>query len=95
MNGKKIVNIDIWYNGNIISCNWFILTLVFDDLQNTARFYYQIGIKQTINNVDSFKQIAVGNTNITGVDYQKWGESEDVNEAAYAIASKNLKLQLI
>lgn len=95
MNGKEIVNIDIWYNGAFVSCNWFILTLVFDDLQATARFYYQIGIKQTIDNVDSFKQIVDGNTNITGAEYQTWGESTDINDAAYVIISENLNLQLI
>lgn len=94
MQGKAIQNIQIWYNGNFVTCNWFVLTLVFDDLANVARFYYQIGQKQTIDNIESFKMITDGNENITGADYQAWGESADINEAAYIIIAENLNLVL-
>jgi len=95
MNGKEIVNIDIWNNGAFVSCNWFVLTLVFDDLQNVARFYYEIGQMETIDSIETFKQIVNGNANIEGAEYQTWGESADINQAAYIIISENLNLQLI
>lgn len=95
MTGKRIENIDIWANGFFVSCNWFVLTLVFDDLQNVARFYYQIGKEQTINGTQTFSQVVNGNENITGIAYDEWGESQDINKAGYAILATKLNLKLI
>lgn len=92
MNGKEIVNIDIWSNGSFVSCNWLIITLVFDDLINVARFYYEIGI---YNVNDGFKSIVNGNENLTGTDYENWGNSKDINEEAYILVAQNLNLQIV
>lgn len=92
MNGKEIVPVNIWNNGIFVSCNWLIITLVFDDLTNVARFYYQIGV---YNLTDGFKNIVDGNDVLTGTDYQNWGDSQDINAEAYILVAENLNLQIV
>lgn len=92
MNGKEIVSIDIWNNGTFVSCNWLIITLVFDDLINVARFYYEIGV---YNVNEGFKSIANGNEVLTGDDYETWGESQNINDEAYILIAEKLNLQIV
>lgn len=92
MNGKEIQDISIWSNGNNVICNWLLITLVFDDLTNVARFYYQIG---TYNVNDGFKSIIDGNEVLTGADYITWGDSQDINNEAYTLIAENLNLQIL
>ena len=90
MNGKQINTISIWCNGAIINCNWLLCTLVFDDLVNVARFYYELGVQ----NEDGFLKVQIGNVSISGEDYVNWDESSSVNDAAYQIVAQKLNLTI-
>ena len=88
MNGKQINTVAIWANGEIINCNWLICTLVFDDLVNVARFYYELGVQDE----DGFLKVQIVNVSISGEDYVNWDESSSVNDAAYQIVAQKLNL---
>lgn len=95
--GYSIQPIQIWVNGEIKTANFIICQIVFDDLKNTATFLYQI-IDQVTNaetgNLDNYLLLQ-GNTFITGVDYEQWGDSSDINYAGYEYVCSKLNLTLV
>jgi hypothetical protein len=97
MLGYSIQPIQLWVNGEIKTANFIVVSIVYDDLKNTATFYYQI-IDQVLNsetgNLENYILIS-GNCYITGADYDTWGESDDINFAAYQYTCNKLNLTLI
>ena len=81
---KKIQNISIWYNGEMVLGTIFNLNSINDNLSMNATFYYQIF---SDNNI----QLTEGNLIMEGKDYQDW----NTNEYAYNWAAKKLNLQIL
>lgn len=93
MNGKNIQPIQIWQNGTFVTANFFALQLIFDNLFNTAKFYYVLYNKSGTPAI--YTQVTDGNSNISGTQYIAWGQSQDVNEEAYTIVAQNLNISII
>lgn len=97
MLGYSIQPIQLWVNGEIKTANFIIVSIVYDDLKNTATFYYQI-IDQVLNsetgNLENYILIS-GNCYITGDNYDVWGATDDINFAAYQYVCSQLNITLI
>lgn len=74
--------INIWKDGSQLTATEFILTSIFDDLENEARFHYSL---QTTEGYD----IANGNLDMRD-DYENW---DGTNAWAYSWAMEKLGLQ--
>ena len=84
----KIQDISIWNNGIDQIANNITAQIDFDNLKDQARFFYYLGGDQNTN-------ITSGYVEISGADYISWGESTDVNLAAYEYIANQLGLTLI
>jgi len=94
--GYSIQPIQIWIDGQAINGNYIEASIVNDNLSNYAQFYWVISNSTT--NVDGSitkQAIDQGNTTISGNDYVIWGETTDVNYAAYQYICSKLNLTLI
>jgi hypothetical protein len=82
---KTIQPIQIWVNGKIVSATIFSLNCIFDNLLNSANFYYQL--------LDSnLLKVADGNLTMIEPDYTAdW----TTNNAAYLWAATKLSLDII
>jgi hypothetical protein len=85
---KAIQPVSIWANGVNSQATQLSLTIINDNLSTSATLYYQLLSEDGI-------QLAQGNLNIDGEEYQTWGEASDVNSEAYVIAATKLALTLI
>ena len=98
----KIKAITTWQNGQEKLGTEFNLSIVNDNLIDSATFYYNIyseeisHIDNNIKIIDSPAQkLLEGNLYITGQDYIDWGKNQDINYAAYILAANKLNLQLL
>lgn len=85
---KQIEPVSIWANGVNSQATQLSLTIINDNLSTSATLYYQLLTEDGV-------QLAQGNLTIDGEEYQRWGETSDVNSEAYVIAAANLSLTLI
>jgi hypothetical protein len=85
---KAIQPVLIWANGVNSQATQLSLTIINDNLSTSATLYYQLL-------AEDGTQLAQGNLTIEGEQYQSWGESSDINNAAYEIASTKLALTLV
>ena len=85
---KQIQPITIWYNGQIIEANKFIMTSTNDNLVNNANFNYNLYHNDTI-------VLAQGNLTMNGTDYINYSSSPDSNEYAYQWGATQLNLTLV
>lgn len=93
--GKKIQDIQIWVSGNLVNGNYIEASIVNDNLHDYAQFLWEIS-NLTVNGNEEVKQILErGNTTISGNDYTIWGETQDINLAAYQYICTQLNLTLI
>lgn len=84
---KQIQPISIWVNGADQTATLFNLIIINDNLTNSATFYWQL--------LDSAKiKLADGNLTIGEPDYDVWGSTADVNQAAYDWAASQLNITL-
>jgi len=84
---KQIQPIQIWVNGSSQTATVFNLIIINDNLLNSATFYWQL--------LDSAEiKLADGNLTIVEPQYDQWGTSSDVNQAAYEWAATQLNLTL-
>ena len=82
---KQIQPLQIWVNGSIKEAIYFYLQINFDNLADTAVFYYSLN--------DSEKsKLADGNLSMTGEAYLAWNGS---NSYAWDFAAGELGLVLI
>ena len=85
---KAIQPVLIWVNGANAQATQLSLSIINDNLSTSATLYYQLLSEDGT-------QLAQGNLTIDGEQYQSWGESSDINNAAYEIAATKLALTLV
>ena len=85
---KQIQPISIWVNGAQQTATLFSLIIINDNLTNSATFYWQL------LDADAVK-LADGNLTIGEPDYDVWGSTSDVNQAAYDWAASKLNITLV
>lgn len=91
---KAIKPVDIWVNGSIQIGIWINAYIINDNLQDTATFYWAIySVGQELNTIGL--QLSNGNLTINDPEYDVWGQSADINQAAYEWIADKLKLTLI
>ena len=85
---KTIKSVNVWQNGQVKSATGFNMNSVFDDLETSATFFYEL----LVVNEDSTEQVAQGNLTMSGEDYQNW---DDSNNGAYTWGANQLSLTII
>lgn len=85
---KQIQPLILWVNGQQQTATLFNLIIINDNLSNSATFYYQL------LDADATK-LADGNLTIGEPDYDVWGSSADINQAAYQWAATELNITLV
>lgn len=85
---KQIQPIQIWVNGADQTATLFNLIIINDNLTNSATFYYQLLDADAVKLTD-------GNLTINEPDYDVWGSTSDVNQAAYDWAASKLSITLV
>ena len=82
---KPISNFPVWVNGVYIDATQFALHINYDNLIDTAIFYYSL-------NTEEGNKVTDGNISMTGADYLAWNGS---NDYAWEWAAKTLGLTII
>jgi len=85
---KNIQPFSIWVNGTQQTATLFNLIIINDNLLNSATFYWQL------LDADAVK-LADGNLTMGEPDYDVWGSSADINQAAYEWAASKLNITLV
>jgi len=93
---KTIQPVSIWINGSVQTATKFGMDSIFDNLEDSATFYYQL-FSSTLDAEDNevLTQVAQGNLNITGADYENWDNSPNINDAAYQWGATQLGLTIV
>lgn len=91
---KQIQPIQIWQNGHLKTATHISLTLVHDNLQDTAVFSYRLCSYIGTEEETTIEEITTGAVGIKGQEYENWGETIPVNEDAYILACQKLNLLL-
>jgi hypothetical protein len=99
----KIETFSVWKDGANYQADELSVRIVNDDLETRATFYYSISQspveatdaegKTTI--VTPGAMLAEGNVDISGEDYDVWGDAFNVNLAAYEYVASKLGLTLV
>jgi hypothetical protein len=92
---KNIQPINIWVNGQVQSADTLQAHIIYDDLLTRATFYYQLMKGNEVDEQMVFTPLAAGNVEISGADYEAWGEDEDINTSAYNYLATQLNLTII
>lgn len=93
--GYSIEPVTIWQNGQSGSGNFIDASIVNDNLNNYAQFYWVISSVTTNSEGEEIKQsLSQGNNSITGEDYVNWSDQPNVNLAAYQYICSQLNLTL-
>jgi hypothetical protein len=107
---KQIQPISIWINGENKIGEYFQVTCVNDNYENSAINYWQIFAKVTIeqtaeidgqqvieNVITVDEQLSQGNLSISGEDYINWGDQPAmaINEWIYNWSASQLGLTII
>lgn len=82
---KAIKPLNIWVNGESKTVNKFKLTLVSDDLQSHAIFFYELSKDEDL-------PIVSGNVYLKDSDYENWDNS---NEQAFVICASKLNIEIL
>lgn len=93
--GYKIEPVTIWVNGQAEQGNEIVASIVLDNLKDFAQFYWLINKVSGEGDEKTSVNLANGNTTISGAAYETWGQSADVNLAAYQYICEQLNLTLI
>lgn len=92
--GYLIQPVQIWTNGQASSGNFIDASIVNDNLSNYAQFYWVISSVTGTGEDETKQALAQGNTSINGAAYDTWGQSADINLAAYQYICEQLNLTL-
>jgi hypothetical protein len=84
--GELIKPIKVWKAGNTVDADEIDLTIVFDDLESSAKVYYSL--KDSTG-----AQVADGNVDISGADYRTWNTAPNRINWAYNFTIRALRLQ--
>ena len=93
--GYSIQPVQIWTNGQASSGNFIDASIVNDNLSNYAQFYWVISSVTGTGEDETKQSLTQGNTSISGDAYTTWGQSSDINLAAYQYICEQLNLTLI
>jgi hypothetical protein len=90
---KTIQSVNVWQNGVVKSATKFNMNSVFDNLESSATFYYELlSVSQDEEGNEVLTQVAQGNLSLTEVAYESWDGS---NDAAYIWGATQLSLTII
>ena len=90
---KTIQSVNVWQNGQMKSATKFDLNIVYDNLESSATFYYQLfEVITDAEGNESTNQVAQGNLTMDGQEYQDW---DDSNDSAYIWGADQLSLTII
>ena len=84
---KQIEPFTLWVIGQQATATLFSLIIINDNLSSSATFYWQL------LDADASK-LADGNLTIGEPDYDVWGSTADINQAAYEWAASELNIVL-
>jgi hypothetical protein len=87
---KQIQPVQIWANGSSETGSWINAYIINDNLLDSATFYWAIYTSETGGNL-----LSKGNLTMVEPEYSLWGESTDINQAAYVWICDELNLTLI
>ena len=89
---KTIQPINVWQNGQVKSATKFNMNSIFDNLEDSATFYYEL-LKVNVDGEgnETTEQVAQGNLSLT-TDYDSWDGS---NDWAYSWGASQLGLTII
>jgi hypothetical protein len=93
---KTIQPVNTWINGSVQTATKFGMDSIFDNLEDSATFYYQL-FYSTLDaeSNEVLTQVAQGNLTISGADYENWNDSPNVNDAAYQWGATQLGLTIV
>lgn len=91
----NIQPINIWSNGQSVTANSINARIIFDNLSDYAKFYWELNSETIIDTDTVVTVVSSGNTTINGENYVIWGQSADINLAAYEYICNELNLTLI
>lgn len=96
---KKIQPVNIWVNGENKVGEFFQVTCINDNYENSATNYWQIFTKvvDEEGNEKQGEQISCGNLTIDGQDYVNWGDQPAmaINDWIYNWSASKLGLTII
>lgn len=84
---KNIQPVTIWNNGTLETATQLDVVSVYDDLATNADLRYTLYTADLLN-------LASDRLNISGDDYLIWGDSANINLAAYEWVASQLNLTL-
>lgn len=89
---KTIQPVNVWQNGQVKSATGFNMNSIFDNLEDSATFYYELlHINTDADGNQVTEQVAQGNLSLSA-DYDSWDGS---NEWAYSWGASQLSLTII
>lgn len=89
---KKIQPITIWVAGQEKIATLLGLSIVYDNLIDSATFCY--ALYSSTEEGEAGENISSGNLAMTPAEYAAWDESTNVNQAAYEWTAGKLNLTL-
>ena len=84
---KQIQPLTLWVDGQQKIATEFYLTIIYDNLLNSATFYWTLNDENTV-------KLADGNLTMGEPEYDQWGTQSDVNQWAYEWAATQLNITL-
>ena len=84
--GIDVNPVKVWKDGKVVDGVDLDVDVAYEDLDNMVRFYYQL--KDSTG-----AQIASGNVEVTGADYDDYKTKPNHARAAYQIVLRYLRLQ--
>jgi hypothetical protein len=96
---KKIQPQQVWVNGESKSAEYFQVTCINDNYENSATNYWQLFTKNVdAEGVESMgEQVAQGNLTIQGEEYVAWGDQPAmaINAWIYNWSAEKLNLEIL
>ena len=96
---KQISPVNVWVNGESKQAEFFQVTCINDNYENSATNYWQLFTKNVdAEGVESMgEQVAQGNLTISGEEYVAWGDQPAmaINAWIYDWSAEQLNLTII
>jgi len=96
---KQIEPINVWVNGESKQAEYFQVTCINDNYENSATNYWQLFTKVVdAEGVESMgEQVAQSNLTISGADYIAWGDQPamSINAWIYQWSADKLNLTIL
>jgi len=96
---KKIQPINVWVNGESKQAEYFQVTCINDNYENSATNYWQLfTMIVDVNGIKAVgEQVAQGNLTIQGAEYVEWGDvpAMSINAWIYDWSAEQLNLVIL